>query len=85
MELGAHPEWYATLPTAGLMETLANASAPDNPMDAATDGASKSLLAIALHEPSDESRDPLVVQVKHALFTLHRQSLERRQHCLHRQ
>ncbi len=41
--------------------------------------ASRSLLAIALHEPSDESRDPLVVQVKHALLTLQRQSLERRQ------
>jgi DNA primase len=78
-ELGAHPEWYAGLPTAGLMETLANASAPDNPMDAATDGASRSLLAIALHEPSDESRDALAVQVQHALTTLHRRSMERRQ------
>src|SRR5665213_631835 len=79
MELGAHPEWYGGLPSAGLMETLANASAPDNPMDAANDDGSRSLLAIALHEPSDESRDPLAVQVQHALTTLHRRSLERRQ------
>jgi DNA primase len=78
-ELGTHPEWCAGLPAAGLMETLANASAPDNPMDAAADGASRSLLAIALHEPNDESRDALVVQVQHALTTLHRRSLERRQ------
>jgi DNA primase len=76
-ELGAHPEWYAGLPSATLMETLANASAPDNPMDAAADGASRSLLAIALHEPSDESREPLAVQVRYALTTLHRRSLER--------
>jgi len=79
MELGGHPEWYAGLPTAELMETLANATAPDNPMDAASDDGSRKLLAIALHEPSDESRDPLVVQVKHALLTLQRQCLERRQ------
>ncbi len=78
-ELGAHPEWYAGLPSGALMETLANASAPDNPMEAAGDGASKSLLAIALHEPSDESRDPLAVQVRHALTTLRVRSLERRQ------
>jgi DNA primase len=81
-ELGAHPEWYAGLPTAGLMETLSNASAPDNPMDAATDGPSRSLLAIALHDPSDESRDALVVQVQHAIATLRRRSLERRQRDL---
>src|SRR5665213_787904 len=79
MELGAHPEWYGGLPSAALMETLANASAPDNPMDAASDDGSRSLLAIALHEPSDESRDAMVVQVRHALTTLHRRSLERRQ------
>ncbi|HEY5329789.1 MAG TPA: DNA primase [Acidobacteriaceae bacterium] len=79
MELGAHPEWYGGLPSAGLMETLANASAPDNPMDAANDDGSRSLLAIALHEPSDESRDAMVVQVRHALTTLHRRNLERRQ------
>jgi DNA primase len=78
-ELGAHPEWYAGLPTAGLMEVLANASAPDNPMDAAPDAGSRSLLAIALHEPGDESRDALVVQVRDALTTLKRRSLERRQ------
>jgi DNA primase len=79
MELGTHPEWYGGLPSAGLMETLANASVPDNPMDAANDDGSRSLLAIALHEPSDESRDAMVVQVRHALTTLHRRSLERRQ------
>jgi DNA primase len=78
-ELGAHPEWCAGLPAAGLMEVLANASAPDNPMDAAPDGPSRQLLAIALHEPSDESRDALAVQVQHALTALHRRSLERRQ------
>jgi len=81
-ELGSHPEWYAGLPSAALMETLSNASAPDNPMDAATDGPSRSLLAIALHDPSDESRDALVVQVQHALATLRRRSLERRQRDL---
>lgn len=77
-ELGANPEWFAGLPTAALMGTLTNASAPDNPMDAAADDGSRSLLAIALHESSDESRDALVVQVRNALTTLHIRSLERR-------
>ncbi len=81
-ELGMHPEWYAGLATAGLMETLANASAPDNPMEAAGDGHSRTLLAMALHEPGDDSRDALVVQVRDALTTLHRRSLERRQGSL---
>ena len=81
-ELVAHPEWYAGLPSAALMQTLSAATAPDNPMDAAADAASRSLLAIALHELSDESRDALPVQVGHALTTLRGNSLKRRQRDL---
>ncbi len=80
MELGAHPEWYASLPSAGLMETLANASAPGQSMDAATDGPSKSpagRLRCMSRAMSRATRWWL--QVKHALLTLERRSLGKRQ------
>ena len=48
--------------------------APDNPMDAASDEASRRMLAVALQEETDESREPLVVQVGHSLATLRRRS-----------
>ena len=77
-ELGTHPEWFAGLASAGLMETLVHAPAPDNPMDAAGNADERNLLAVALHEPGDESRDSLEVQVSHALTTLHVRHVKRR-------
>jgi DNA primase len=78
-ELGLHPEWAEGLATAALMESLANGAPPDNPMDAAPDDETRLLLATALQEPADESRDSLAVQVQHALATLRTRRMERRQ------
>ena len=78
-ELEANPAWYAGLGSAGLMDTLVHAPAPDNPMDVATDDQGRAMMAVALHDPSDESRDALVVQVRHSLMQLRRTFSERRQ------
>ena len=78
-ELGANPDWYAGLSSASLLDTLVHAPAPDNPMDAATDDQGRAMMAIALHDPSDESRDALAVQVRHSLLQLRRTFSERRQ------
>ena len=55
-QLAAHPEWYAELPTAAVMEVLVNAPAPENPLEAAPDDASRRLLASALHESERKKR-----------------------------
>jgi DNA primase len=79
-----HPEWYAELPTGGVMEALAHAPAPENPFDAAPDEASRTLLATALRaaaEGSDgaESDGPArTAAVRGALETLHDRYIERR-------
>jgi DNA primase len=79
-----HPEWYAELPTAGLMEVLAHAPAPENPFDAAPDEASRTLLATALHaaaegsEGADNGGPARAIAVRGALETLHDRYIERR-------
>ncbi len=78
-ELAAHPQWYVGLASSTLVEILVHAPAPDNPMDVATDDAGRAMMAVALHDPSDESRDPLAVQVRHSLMQLRRSFSERRQ------
>jgi DNA primase len=80
-QLAAHPEWYAELPTAALMEVLANGPAPENALEAAPDDASRRLLASVLHQASEESeaaRGLLQEQVGNALQSLHAKRLERR-------
>ena len=84
-QLSQNPDWYAGLPSAPLLEALANAPAPGNPLDAAPDDHSRTLLARALADPhdnpaSDRTPDrPLIDLVDDALHTLHRQRIERRQ------
>ncbi len=83
-ELSHHPEWYDGLPAAAVLETLAAAPAPDNPLDAAPDLDSRVLLARALEvadEPADMNAPPqtLAQQVENALHTLRLRHLERRQ------
>ena len=81
--LAANPEWYSELPTAAVIEVLANAPAPDNPFDAAPDPASRALLAAALHASSElpgegEQRQGLADRVQGALQTLQERYRERR-------
>jgi DNA primase len=78
-----HPEWYAELPTAGLMEVLAHAPAPENPFDAAPDEASRTLLATALqaaagNEGAESAGPARAAAVRGALETLHDRYIERR-------
>ena len=80
-KLGAHPHWFEDLPTAAVMEVLVSGPAPENPLAAAPDGASRALLASALHVSTevggaDHEISPL--QVASALETLHERYLERR-------
>ena len=81
-ELGVHPEWFDGMPSAPVMKVLVHAPAPDNPLSAAPDEASRALLASALHQATqDDSGDAhakLHAQVQGALRTLHERHLERR-------
>jgi len=75
--LGAHPEWFAELATAGVMEALVNAPAPENPFEAAPDDASRALLASALQSASEEEMS--AAKVQSALESLLDSYVERRQ------
>jgi DNA primase len=74
-QLGTHPEWFAELPCATLMEVLVSAPAPDNPFEAAPDDASRALLAGALQGSAE---DALAIKVEGALESLREKYLERR-------
>lgn len=84
-QLSQHPEWYDSLPAAGVLEALAHAPAPPNPLDAAPDQQGRALLARALQQAEDpaeaNSRDAqsMAEQVGNALHTLEHRGLERRQ------
>lgn len=81
--LAENPGWYDGLPSSAILETLALAPAPANPLDAAPDQAGRVLLARALEQPDTEDLSaapkPLTEQVEDALHTLERRHLERRQ------
>ncbi|QEE26531.1 DNA primase [Terriglobus albidus] len=77
-QLAAHPEWYDGLTTAALMEQLANAPVPANPLEAAPEPQLAAVLATVLAE-SHAGDDQLPTQLNGALHTLHRRSMERRQ------
>ena len=84
-----HPEWYEGLPAAGLFDALAHGPAPANPLDAAADDPSRTLLAevLASHPDDSDTSDALrklvpqtpAEQVGNALLTLHERYLKRRQ------
>lgn len=79
--LAPHPEWFADLPTASVMEVLVNSPAPDNPLDAAPDEGSRALLAAALHvssEMPESEQQNLRERVRGALETLQERYQERR-------
>jgi DNA primase len=80
--LAAHPEWIADLATADLLDTLANAPAPPNPLDAAHSDQLRAHLAHTLDHAPQES-DPL--QVEGALHALEARRMERRQRELRTQ
>lgn len=81
--LAANPGWFSELSTAGVIEVLANAPAPDNPFDAAPDPTSRALLASALHASSDlpegnNGHHVLTERVRGALQTLQDRYWDRR-------
>jgi len=85
-QLSQHPEWYENLPAAAVLEALANASVPSNPLDAAPDAPSRTLLALVLQHPEDpaesssrEQPQTMAEQVENALHALESRRLERRQ------
>ena len=80
-KLGANPTWFEELPTASLMEILVSGPAPENPLDAAPDTASRALLASALHVSSEVNgpdHESSTLQVGSALESLRERYLERR-------
>ncbi len=79
-KLGAHPHWFEDLPTAAVIEVLISGPAPENPLAAAPDPASRALLASALHvstEVSGPEHESSPLQVSSALESLHARFLER--------
>jgi DNA primase len=82
-QLIQHPEWYDSLPAAALLESLSNAPAPPNPLDAAPDQPSRALLAHTLQHAEDpdasSNTQSMIEQVENALHTLEHRQLERRQ------
>ena len=80
-----HPEWIADLATADLLDALAHAPAPANPLDAASTDELRAHLAHALEYSPQPSDPPLTVQVEGALHTLEHRRLERRQRELRSQ
>ena len=85
--LAEHPEWYDGSAAAPLLEALAHAPAPSNPLDAAPDDATRAMLAEVLASQPDTpaasvSRtlpQTMLEQVENALHTLSTRHLERRQ------
>jgi DNA primase len=87
-ELAQHPEWIADLATADLLDTLANAPVPANPLDAASTDESRAHLARALEEPAhapQQNAPSLTTQVEGALKTLEQNRYKRRQRELRSQ
>ncbi len=80
-KLGAHPEWFEDLASAAVIEMLVSGPAPENPLTAIPDEASRSLLASALHVSSEVNgpeHESSPLQVGSALESLHGRYLERR-------
>jgi DNA primase len=83
-QLAARPEWIADLPTADLLEALALAPPPMNPLDAAPTDELRAQLAMTLEQPG-ETDDPTEAAVSNALYLLETRRLERRQRELRNQ
>ena len=87
--LEEHPEWYEGLPSASLVDALVHGGAPENPLDAAPDDASRAMLAEVLASQIDTSTASQMQargasqsaedQIANALQALSMRYLERRQ------
>jgi DNA primase len=83
-QLTQHPEWYDSLPASALLESLANAPVPPNPLDAAPDQESRALLARTLQHAEDpdaassSNTQSMTERVQTALDALASRQLERR-------
>jgi DNA primase len=87
-QLAEHPEYYDGLPSAAVIEILASAAAPANPLDAAPDQPTRVMLARALehsHDPEGTNTVSPVEQVQDALHTLQSRAMQRRQRELRTQ
>jgi DNA primase len=83
--LAENSAWIADLATADLLDTLANAPAPSNPLDAASSDPARALLAEALEDAPAGKGHSLIAQVEDALHMLEGRRLERRQRELRSQ
>jgi DNA primase len=86
--LEEHPEWYEGRPAASLIDALVHGAAPDNPLDAAPDDASRAMLAEVLASHVDPTTtqtqgrgedQTATGQIANALQTLQVGYLQRRQ------
>ncbi|WP_263373383.1 DNA primase [Granulicella aggregans] len=84
-QLSMHPEWFAELPMADILESLSQAPAPENPLDAAPTNESRAQLAVALQHTHGEKEPPLLDQVRDALEALDTRRMQRRQRELRSQ
>ena len=78
-QVAEHPAWIADLVTADLLDHLAHAPAPSNPLDAASTDELRAHLALALDYSPAPGEASLVDQVEGALHMLETRRLERRQ------
>jgi DNA primase len=85
IKLSENPAWIADLATADLLDVLAHAPAPSNPLDAASTDELRAHLALALQHAPAPGDPALTTQVEGALKTLERRRLERRQRELRSQ
>ena len=85
--LQANPEYYEGLPAASLFESLTQGELPQNPLDAAPDNPSRTMLAEVLASQPDEEKSDIqgraeiqtmTEQVDHALHALQVRHVERR-------
>ncbi len=83
--LSENSAWIADLATADLLDTLANAPAPSNPLDAAGTEEARAQLAQALEYTPAKNEPELAKQVEDALHKLEGRRLERRQRELRSQ
>ncbi len=84
-QLALHPEWFADLAMADVLESLSQGPAPENPLDAAATNGTRAQMALVLQYSPDEKERALVLQVEDALHALERRRLERRQRELRSQ
>ncbi|MDR3745724.1 MAG: DNA primase [Acidobacteriaceae bacterium] len=75
----------ADLATTDLLDTLANAGVPSNPLDAAATDEARAQLAEVLEHSPQPTDPPLLTQVEDALHSLEERRLERRQRELRSQ